>query len=128
MHIVLKINYIMQYFQAVQIGKQRANKAQMILFDISGFAMLTLTTKKINGTFVPVGEESFATVIKTSDGFVIILVDEDGFTKAQTKALEKEEAQKILNKILASGIAEFSRKEIKIWTETYPTVQDELKE
>ncbi len=127
MHIVLKICYIMQYFQAVQIGKQRANKAQMILFDISGFAMLTLTTKKIDGEFVPVGEESFATVIKTSDGFVIILVDEDGFTKAQTKALEKEEAKKILNTILVSGITEFPRKEIKIWTETYPTVQDELK-
>nr|AIF22201.1 hypothetical protein [uncultured marine thaumarchaeote SAT1000_08_G06] len=37
----------MQYFQAVQIGKQRANKAQMVLFDISGFAMLTLTTKRL---------------------------------------------------------------------------------
>ena len=66
-------------------------------------------------------------MIKTDDGFVIILVDEGGFTKAQTKALEKEEAQKILDKVLASGIAEFSRKEIKIWTDTYPTVQDELK-
>ena len=62
----------MQYFQAVQIGKKRANKAQ-------------------------------------------------------TKALEKEEAQKIFNKVLASGIAEFPNKEIKIWTDTYPTVQDELK-
>jgi len=117
----------MQYFQAVQIGKQRANKAQMILFDVSGFAMLTLTTKKIDGEFFPVGEESFVTVIKTSDGFVIILVDGDGFTKAQTKALEKEEAKKIFDKILASGIAEFSRKEIKIWADTFPTVQDELK-
>ena len=117
----------MQYFQAVQIGKQRANKAQMILFDVSGFAMLTLTTKKIDGEFFPVGEESFVTVIKTNDGFVIILVDGDGFTKAQTKALEKEEAKKIFDKILASGIAEFSRKEIKIWTDTFPTVQDELK-
>jgi len=117
----------MQYFQAVQIGKKRANKAQMVLFDISGFAMLTLTTKKIDGKFVPVGEESFVTVIKTNDGFVIILVDEGGFTKAQTKALEKEEAKKIFNKVLASGIAEFPSKEIKIWTETYPTVQDELK-
>ena len=116
----------MQYFQAVQIGKQRANKAQMVLFDISGFAMLTLTTKKIDGKFVPVGEESFATVIKTDDSFVILLVDTDGFTKAQTKALEKEEAQKIF-KVLASGIAEFPNKEIKIWTDTYPTVQDELK-
>ena len=117
----------MQYFQAVQIGKQRANKAQMVLFDVSGFAMLTLTTKKIDGKFVPVGEESFATVIKTGDGFVILLVDEDGFTKAQTKALEREDAQKIFNKVLASRITEFSRKEIKIWTDTYPTVQDELK-
>jgi len=117
----------MQYFQAVQIGKQRANKAQMVLFDISGFAMLTLTTKKIDGKFVPVGEESFATVIKTGDGFVILLVDEDGFTKAQTKALEKEDAREIFNKVLASEITEFSRKEIKIWTDTYPTVQDELK-
>jgi hypothetical protein len=89
--------------------------------------MLTLTTKKIDVKFVPVGEESFVTVIKTNDGFVIILVDEGGFTKAQTKALEKEEAKKILNKVLASGIAEFPSKEIKIWTETYPTVQDELK-
>ena len=117
----------MQYFQAVQIGKQKANKAQMVLFGISGFAMLTLTTKKIDGKFVPVGEESFVTAIKTDDGFVILLVDEDGFTKAQTKALEREDAQKIFNKVLASGITEFSRKEIKIWTDTYPTVQDELK-
>jgi hypothetical protein len=117
----------MQYFQAVQVGKQRANKAQMVLFDISGFAMLTITTKKIDGKFFPVGEESFVTVIKTADGFIIILVDEDGFTKAQTKALEKEEAQKILSKVLATGIGEFSRNEVKIWADTYPTMQDELK-
>ena len=55
------------------------------------------------------------------------MVDADGFTKAQTKALEKEEAQKIFSKVLDSGITEFSDKEIKIWTDTYPTVQDELK-
>jgi len=117
----------MQYFQAVQIGKQRANRAQMVLFDISGFAMLTLTTKKIDGKFVPVGEESFVAVIKTDDGFVVILVDADGFTKAQTKALEKEDAQKIFSRVLELDITEFSDKEIKIWSDTYPTVQNELK-
>ena len=97
------------------------------MFENIGFANVTLTTKKIDEKFVPVGEESFVTVIKTGDGFVILLVDEDGFTKAQTKALEREDAQKIFNKVLASGITEFSRKEIKIWTDTYPTVQDALK-
>ena len=117
----------MQYFQAVQIGKQRANKAQMALFEVAGFAMLTLTTKKIDGKFFPVGEESFVTVIKTNEGYVIILVDEDGFTKAQTKALEKEEGKKIYNKVLESNVVEFSGNEIKIWNDIYPTVQDELK-
>ena len=115
------------YKRQVQIGKQRANKAQMVLFDISGFAMLTLTTKKIDGKFVPVGEESFVAVIKTDDGFVVILVDTDGFTKAQTKALEKADAQKIFSKVLELDITEFSGKEIKIWNDVYPTVQNELK-
>ena len=127
MLIVHKSHKIMQYFQAVQIGKQRANKAQMALFEVAGFAMLTLTTKKIDGKFFPVGEESFVTTIKTNDGYVIILVDEDGFTKAQTKALEKEEGRKIYNKVLDSNFTEFSGNEIKIWNDVYPTVQDELK-
>ena len=127
MLIGLDSNLIMQYFQAVQIGKQRANKAQMTLFDIAGFAMLTLTTKKKDGKFFPVGEDSFIAAIKTDDGFVIILVDEDGFTKAQTKALEKEEAKNIFKKIIETGISEFSDKEIKIWTDIFPTVQDQLK-
>ena len=117
----------MQYFQAVQIGKERANKAQMVLFEVAGFAMLTLTTKKIDGKFFPVGEESFITAIKTNDGYVVILVDEDGFTKAQTKALEKEEGRQIYNKVLDSNVSKFSGKEIKIWNDMYPTVQDELK-
>ena len=54
----------MQYFQAVQAGKKRANESQMKLFDIAGFAMLTLTTKKIDGKFFPVGEENYAAAIK----------------------------------------------------------------
>ena len=99
----------------------------MALFGVAGFAMLTLTTKKIDGKFFPVGEESFVTAIKTNDGYVVILVDKDGFTKAQTKALEKEEGKKIYSKVLDSNIAEFSGKQINIWNDTYPTVQDELK-
>ena len=36
----------MQYFQAVQQGKQIAGKSQMKMFEAAGFGMLTLTTKK----------------------------------------------------------------------------------
>jgi hypothetical protein len=114
----------MQYYQAVKIGKERASKAQMTLFNLAGFAMLTLTTKKIDGNFLPVGEESFVAVIHTKDGYVTILVDEDGFTKAQSKALEKGEAMEIFQKALSSGIAEYLGTYVEIWTERYPTVQN----
>ncbi|NIP62252.1 MAG: hypothetical protein GWN01_07655 [Nitrosopumilaceae archaeon] len=114
----------MQYFQAVQKGKQVASKSQMKLFNIAGFAMLTLTTKKVNGKFYPVGEDDYTALIKTPDGHVTILVDGDGYTKAQTKAIPKEEAVKIFKKVLESGIPRFSGKEVEIWTEKYPTIQD----
>ncbi len=115
----------MQYFQAVQKGKQIASKSQMKLFDIAGFAMLTLTTKKIDGKFYPVGKEDYTAVIKTRDGYVTILVDEDGYTKAQTKAISKEEAMEVFRKALDAGISKFSGTEVEIWTERYPTIQNE---
>lgn len=115
----------MQYFQAVQIGKERANKAQMALFDLCGFGMLTLTTKKKDGKFLPVGEETYTAVIHTDEGFVTILVDEEGYTKAQSKKLEKEEAMEIFKKAVDSGISEYSGNEVEIWTERYSTVQNE---
>ena len=118
---------VMQYFQAVQTGKKRANESQMKLFDIAGFAMLTLTTKKIDGKFFPVGEENYVSAIKKPEGYVVILVDEDGYTKTQSKDLEKDEAAKIFKKVQESGIEEFSGNEIKIWTEAFPTIQNELK-
>lgn len=96
----------------------------MKLFDIAGFAMLTLTTKKIEGKFYPVGKEDYAALIKTRDGYVTILVDQDGYTKAQTKAISKEEAMNVFKKALESGIPRFSGKEVEIWTERYPTIQD----
>ena len=96
----------------------------MKLFDIAGFAMLTLTTKKVNDGFVPVGEEDFAAVIQTRDGYVTILADGDGKTKAQTKALEKNEAVEIFNKVIESGIPEFNGDQVEIWTEKYPVIRD----
>ena len=118
---------VMQYFQAVQTGKKRANESQMKLFDIAGFAMLTLTTKKKEGKFFPVGEEIYSAVIKKPEGYVVLLVDEDGYTKTQSKDLERDEAAKIFKKVEESGIEEFSGNEIKIWTEAFPTIQNELK-
>ena len=118
----------MQYFQAVQQGKQRANKSQMKMFEVAGFGMLTLTTKKISGKFHPVGEEEFTAVIESPDGYVVVIVDKDGFTKAQSKAVEREEALSIYKKLRKTGILEYSEKEIQIWSETRPTIQNDNSE
>ena len=118
--------YKMQYFQAVRIGKERSGKSQMILFNLGGFAMLTLTTKKKDGVFLPVGEQNYAAIIQTSDGYVTILVDEDGYTKAQSKPLQKESALELFKKVKESGIEEFTGVMVEIWTEQYRTVQKEL--
>jgi len=114
----------MQYFQAVQIGKQRAAKSQMKLFNFAGFAMLTITTKKDGDKFVPVGEEDLTAVIQTPDGFVTILVDTEGYTKAQSKALEKDEAIKIFLKARESGMPEFKAEYVEIWAQKYPIIQN----
>ena len=116
----------MQYFQAVRIGKERASKAQMMLFNLGGFAMLTLTTKKKDGQFVPIGEENLAAIIQTADGYVTILVDAEGYTKAQSKPLEKEAALEIFKKARESGIEEYSGDTVESWTEQYPAVQKKL--
>ena len=117
----------MQYFQAVQKGKQRASKSQMKMFNAAGFGMLTLTTKKgADGIFEPVGEEEMAAVVESADGFVAIITDADGYTKAQSKAMTKQEAMKIYQKLTTDEkIPAYPGKEIQIWSETRRTIQEE---
>ncbi len=123
--IPLEKNNVVQYFQAVQQGRQRANRSQMKMFKVAGFGMLTLTTKKNGGNFEPVGEEEYVAVIESQDGHVAIIVDSDGFTKAQSKAMGKDEAVSVYEKLRQTGIPEYPGSEIRIWTETRRTVQNE---
>ena len=68
---------------------------------VENYRHLYVVTEIEDGKFLPVGEEVFTAIIHTDDGYVTILVDEEGYTKAQSKALEKGEAIKIfINKNL----------------------------
>lgn len=82
----------------------------MNLFSHAGFAMLTLTVKKSDGGFAPVGEQELVAVVNKQEGWVTVIVDEEGFAKAQSKVLEESEARKILRKAVAAGIPEYSGK------------------
>ena len=98
----------MQYHQAVRIGQERSRKSQMILFSHAGFAMLTLTVKKSEGTFVPVGEKEFVSVTQKPEGWIAVIVDEEGYAKAQSKVLSEIEAMEILNKATSAGIPKYN--------------------
>ena len=104
---VLKTKLV-QYHQAVRVGQERSRKSQMTLFSHAGFAMLTLTVKKSQGTFVPVGEKELVSVVQKPEGWVTVIVDEEGYAKAQSKTLTEKEAKEILNKAKNSGISEYT--------------------
>jgi hypothetical protein len=99
-----------QYHQAIKIGQERARKSQMNLFSHAGFAMLTLTVKKSEGKFVPVGEQELVAVVQKSDGWITVIVDDEGYAKAQSKTLNESEAKEIMKKAIVSGIPEFTGK------------------
>jgi hypothetical protein len=98
----------MQYHQAIRIGQERSRKSQMTLFSHAGFAMLTLTVKKSQGTFVPVGEKEFVAVIEKPEGWLVVIVDEEGYAKSQSKVLTEIEAKEILKKATSAGIPEYT--------------------
>ena len=104
---VLK-NTLMQYHQAIRLGQERARKSQMTLFSYAGFAMLTLTVKKSKGMFVPVGEKELVAVVKKTEGWIVVIVDEEGFAKAQSKLMNEIDAKEILNKAKNAGIDEYT--------------------
>jgi len=99
-----------QYHQAIKIGQERARKSQMNLFSHAGFAMLTLTVKKSEGKFVPVGEQELVAIVQKSDGWITVIVDDEGYTKAQSKTLNEGEAKEIMKKAIVAGIPEFTGK------------------
>jgi hypothetical protein len=72
--------------------------------------MLTLTVKKSEGKFIPVGEKEFVAVVNKYDGWITVIVDEEGYAKAQSKVMEEDAAHEILKKAVAAGIPEYTGK------------------
>ena len=98
----------MQYHKAAHLGKERAAKAQLRLFDYTGFAMLTYTIKQGKAGFEPVGEEDLAGKLTRGSECMLFICDGDGYAKAQSRPLPIEKGQTIFQKMLADGIPEFT--------------------
>lgn len=98
----------MQYHKAAFLGSERSRKAQMKLFNYTGFAMLTYTIKQTNKGFEPVGEEMLTGSMTRGNEMMLFICDNDGYAKAQSKPLTLEEGQKIVQRMLQDGLEEFN--------------------
>lgn len=97
-----------QYHKAAHIGKQRAQKAQMKLFDYTGFAMLTYTIKQSAAGFEPVGEEELAGKMTRGEEAMLFICDREGYAKAQSKPLPLQQGEEMFRKMVSDGMAEYT--------------------
>jgi len=100
----------MQYHKASIIGQERSRIAQLKLFDYTGFAMLTYTTKQEGNDFLPVGEEMLVGKLFRENEAMLFLCDKDGYAKAQSKPFPKDKADQIYIKMINDGFPEYTGK------------------
>jgi hypothetical protein len=103
-----RVDAAVQYHKAAHIGKERAQKAQMKLFDYAGFAMLTYTIKQGKEGFEPVGEEDLAGRMTRGGEAMLFICDKEGYAKAQSRPMPVAKGEEIFKKMLADGMAEFA--------------------
>ncbi|MDQ5843600.1 MAG: hypothetical protein M3286_08940 [Thermoproteota archaeon] len=103
-----KIICRLQYHKAANIGRERAQKAQMRLFEYTGFAMLTYTIKQGLTGFEPVGEEELAGKITSGNESMLFICDNDGYAKAQSRPMPMKEGEEAFKRMLADGMQEFT--------------------
>jgi hypothetical protein len=106
--VIAKFVVRLQYHKAAHVGQERAKKAQLKLFDYTGFAMLTYTIKQGKMGFDPVGEEDFAGKMTMGNEAMLFICDKDGYAKAQSRPIQIEKGEEIFKKMLADGMREFA--------------------
>lgn len=97
----------MQYHKAAFLGQERSRKAQMKLFEYTGFSMLTYTIKKGSSGFEPVGEEMLVGNLNNGREMILFICDKDGYAKAQSKSMTIEEGKKLVEKMVLDGFIKF---------------------
>jgi hypothetical protein len=96
-----------QYHKAAHLGRERAQKSQMKLFDYTGFALLTYTIKQGNQGFEPVGDEELAGKMINGKEAMLFICDSEGYAKAQSKPMPADQGEEIFSKMLKDGMQEF---------------------
>ena len=107
----------MQYFNALKIGQKRVQMARDLLNKFTnGKAMpaLALRDNKTN-VWEPVGEENLYAIVDESSGFVLtdtsgyllVLCDKNGISKALVQGLSKEQKDETVKMLAAENVPQY---------------------
>lgn len=107
----------MQYFVALKIGEKRVKEAREYLNKFSNGTAMPALALKDNRTNVwePVGEENLYAVLNDAGGYVltdtsgymIVLCDKNGISKAIARGLNLEQRDSIIKMLQADNIQEY---------------------
>ena len=104
----------MDYFQAVQEGRTRAQRAIQLLQEVAGPSYAVLFMKMGRTDWSPVGEENLYSIINgKNDTAAVVICDSDGNTKAMSSWLSRGDAAKSASTLQSRGIERF-RGEVKL--------------
>ena len=107
----------MQYFAALKIGQKRVQTARDLLNKFTnGKAMpaLALRDNKTN-VWEPVGEENLYAIVDESSGFVLtdtsgyllVLCDKNGISKALVQGLSKEQKDETVKMLESENVPQY---------------------
>ena len=110
----------MQYFQALKVGQKRVESARSYLNSISNDRAMPALALRDNKTKIwePVGEENLYAVIDESSGFVLtdnsgyilVICDSQGISKAIVQSLTQEQKDTIVQSLQNDNIVEYKGK------------------
>ena len=110
----------MQYFQALKIGQKRVESTRAYLNSISNDRAMPALALRDNKTKIwePVGEENLYAVVDESSGFVLtdnsgyilVICDSQGISKAIVQSLTQEQKDTIVKSLQDDNIVEYKGK------------------
>ena len=110
----------MQYFVALRKGQKRVESAREYLNKyVNGKAMPALALKSAKGNvWTPVGEENLYAFVDESAGFVLTdtsgyilaLVDEEGYSKSVVQGVTEPQKEELLQRFVQDGIPQYKGK------------------
>ena len=98
----------MGYFEAVQEGRVRVQRAVETLQEVAGPCYPLLFLKMGVKGWTPVGEESLFSVVKGKNSTAaIVLCDSDGNSKTMSAWIPAPEAESLTNSLASKGIPRY---------------------